>query len=44
VLLTDVEKGFQLRSRIAQRLNVLNSVRLAFSLTAALLEDPFEHP
>ena len=40
----DVEKGSQLRFRIAQRLNVLNDVRLAFSLAAALPEDLFEHP
>ena len=40
----DVETGFPLRSRIAQRLNVPKSVRLAPSLAAALQEDQFEHP
>ena len=40
----DVETGRQLRSRIAQGLNVPNSVRLAPSLTAALLDSQFEHP
>ncbi len=40
----DVETGFPLRSRIAQRLNVAKSVRLAPSLAAALQEDQFEHP
>jgi len=44
VLLTDVEKGFQLRSRIAQGLNIPDNVCLAPSLAAALLEDLFEHP
>jgi hypothetical protein len=36
VSLTDVEKGHQLRSRIAQKLNVPKRVRFAFSLAAAL--------
>jgi hypothetical protein len=40
----DVETGFQLRSRIAQSLDVTRRVRLGFSLAAALLEDLFEHP
>jgi hypothetical protein len=40
----DGEKGFLLRSRIAQRLNVPKNVRLAFSLAAALQEDLFDHP
>jgi len=40
----DVETGRPLRSRIAQRLNVLRGVRLASSLTAALRNDQFEHP
>jgi hypothetical protein len=34
----DVEKEFQLRSRIAQGLDVRCSVRLGLSLAAALLE------
>ena len=38
------EKARQLCSRIAQRLNVRNGVRLAFSLTAASLDGLFDHP
>ena len=40
----NVETGRQLRSRIAQRLDVPNSVRLASSLAAASLDSQFEHP
>ncbi|WHZ26684.1 MAG: hypothetical protein OJF51_001480 [Nitrospira sp.] len=40
----NVEKVIQLRSRIAQRLNVRQRVRFASSLAAALLECLFEHP
>jgi hypothetical protein len=40
----DVEKVFQLCSRIAQRLNVPPRVRFASSLAAAALEGLFEHP
>jgi hypothetical protein len=40
----DVEKVLQLRSRIAQRLNVRRRVRFASSLAAALLDGLFEHP
>ena len=36
--LQDAEKGRQLRSRCAQRLDVRNRVRLASSLAAALSE------
>jgi len=39
----DAEKARQLRSRVAQRLNIPN-VRLASSLAAALLDSLFEHP
>jgi molybdopterin converting factor small subunit len=39
-----VETDRQRRSRIAQGLDVLNSVRLAPSLAAALLVDQFEGP
>jgi hypothetical protein len=39
----DVEKGLQLRSRIAQSLNVPQRVRLGVSLAAALLGGLFEH-
>jgi hypothetical protein len=38
------ENGLQLRSRFAQTLNVLRTVRLGLSLAAALLEDRFERP
>jgi hypothetical protein len=40
----DVEKVHQLRSRLAQRLNVRNKVRFVSSLAAALLNGLFEHP
>ena len=40
----DVEKGRQRRSRIVQILNVPPRVRFRSSLTAALLNDLFEHP
>ena len=40
----DVETVLQLRSRIAQRLNVQRRIRVAYSLAAALLEGLFEHP
>jgi len=40
----DVEKVLQLRSRVAQRLNVRDKVRFASPLAPALLEDLFEHP
>jgi hypothetical protein len=43
-LIADVEKGLQLRSHIAQGLNVQKRVRLDLSLAAALLDDLFEHP
>jgi len=39
-----VETGRQLCSRIAQGLDVPNSVRLAASLAAASLDSQFEHP
>jgi len=42
--LQDVEKGLQLRSRIAQSLNVPQRARFGFSLAAALLGGLFEHP
>jgi hypothetical protein len=42
--LQDVEKARQLRSRIAQRLNVSNRIRLASSLAAASLDGLFDHP
>lgn len=37
MLLADVEKGFQLRSRIAQRLDIRKSVSRASTLAAALI-------
>ena len=37
MLLADVEKGYQLRSRIAQRLGIRKSVSLASTLAAALI-------
>jgi len=40
----DAEKARQLRSHIAQRLNVPNRVRLASSLAAASLDGLFDHP
>ena len=40
----DAEKFRQRRSRIAQRLNVRDGVRVASSLVAALLDEIFEHP
>ena len=40
----DVEKGRQLRSRIARNLNVPRNVRLGPSLAAALLNGLFDHP
>jgi hypothetical protein len=40
----DVEKGRQLRSRVAPRLNVPKNVRLARSLAAALPDGLFDHP
>ena|SRR5437016_14654493 len=43
-LAQDAEKVRQRRSRIAQRLNVRDRVRLASSLAAALLDELFEHP
>jgi hypothetical protein len=39
LLLTDVEKALQLRSRLAQTVNVRKTVRLGLSLAAALLDD-----
>ena len=38
------ETSRQRRSRIAQTLNVPQRVRLSHSLTAALLDDLFDHP
>ena len=40
----DVETDCQLRSRVAQGLNVPNPVRLAPSFAAASLDSQFEHP
>jgi hypothetical protein len=40
----DAEKGRQLRSRIAQRLNVRLRVRFASLLAVALLDGLFDHP
>jgi len=40
----DAEKVRQLRSRLAQKLDVRHKVRLASSLAAALLGGLFEHP
>ena len=40
----DVEEAIQLRSPIAQRLNVWEGIRFVSSLAAALLEGLFEHP
>ena len=40
----DAEKVRQLRSRIAQTLNVPQRVRLSPSLAAALLNGLFQHP
>jgi len=40
----DAEKVRQLCSRVAQRLNVPNCVRLASSLAAASLGGLFDHP
>jgi hypothetical protein len=42
--LSVVEKTSQHRSRVAQRLNVLDGVRFASSLAAALLDSLFEQP
>jgi hypothetical protein len=42
--MTDVEQGRQLRSHIAQGLNVQKRVRFNLSLAAALLDDLVEHP
>jgi hypothetical protein len=43
IVLKDAEIVRQRRSRVAQRLTY-RSVRLASSLTAALLDSLFEHP
>jgi len=42
--LQDAEKVRQLRSRIAQALNVPRTVRLGLSLAAALPDELFDHP